>query len=174
MEDEGEGDPLVAMVMDVCACDERKAARALALAGHDPNTAIELVLSGHPRLAGGGEARRDLSPPRLPGGGSMGGGGDGGGSGDDAGGDEDVVEMIQWGLSESAAKYALLHNNFNRQQAVEWWFTVPEGEQLRDSFRGRHAVREGRRARAVAQVHRRAAFDEEADHGPATVPARQV
>lgn len=131
MEDEGEGDPLVAMVMDVCACDERKAARALALAGHDPNTAIELVLSGHPRLAGGGEARRDLSPPRLPGGGSMGGGGDGGGSGDDAGGDEDVVEMIQWGLSESAAKYALLHNNFNRQQAVEWWFTVPEGEQLR-------------------------------------------
>ena len=117
---------LVATVMDVCACDERKATRALAMAGHDPNTAIELVLTGHPRL-GLGPERGELSPPRLPGGGSMGGGGMGG----DGGGDEDVVEMIQWGLSESAAKYALLQNNFNRQQAVEWWFTVPEGEQLR-------------------------------------------
>lgn len=119
--------PLVAMVMDVCACDERKATRALAMAGQDPNTAIELVLTGHPRL-GLGPDRGELSPPRLPGGGSMGGGG---GEGGDGGGDEDVVEMIQWGLSESAAKYALLQNNFNRQQAVEWWFTVPEGEQLR-------------------------------------------
>eukprot|EP01043_Picozoa_sp_COSAG02_P076695 COSAG02_NODE_16422_length_1084_cov_2.426396_1_plen_361_part_11 len=139
MEDEGEDDegahPLVAMVMDVCACDQQKATRALAMAGHDPNTAIELVLSGHPRLVG--DADRELSPPWLPGGGSMVGGDGGGGNstgsggGSGGGGDEDVAEMIQWGLSESAAKYALLRNNFNRQQAVEWWFTVPEGEQLR-------------------------------------------
>ena len=95
------------------------------MAGHDPNTAIELVLSGHPRLVDANS--RELSPPRLPGGGSMG----VGDSGSGGGGDEDVVEMIQWGLSESAAKYALLRNSFNRQQAVEWWFTVPEGEQLR-------------------------------------------
>ena len=132
MDDEGEdGDaahPLVAMVMDVCACDQQKAAMALTMAGHDPNTAIELVLSGHPRLD---DARsRELSPPRLPGGGSIG----VGDSGSGGGGDEDVAEMIQWGLSESAAKYALLRNNFNRQKAVEWWFTVPEGEQLRLRF----------------------------------------
>lgn len=132
MEDDGEGGegphPLVAMVMDVCACDQQKATRALAMAGHDPNTAIELVLSGHPRLV---DADRELSPPRLPGGGSMVGGDGGGGGSGNSGDDEDVAEMIQWGLSESAAKYALLRNNFNRQQAVEWWFTVPEGEQLR-------------------------------------------
>ena len=43
MADGGDADPLAAMVMEVCGCTERRATRALALAGHDPNTAIECV-----------------------------------------------------------------------------------------------------------------------------------
>ena len=89
MADGGDADPLAAMVMEVCGCTERRATRALALAGHDPNTAIEcvcpprslapapkaacrligrchvgrLLLSGHPALAADSDPSAS-GPPR--------------------------------------------------------------------------------------------------------------
>ena len=116
---------LLAMVCDVCACSIEKARRALALAGNDVATAIDLVLNGHPEVNQDGRAASvaDIAFSSTS-------------PAEDAVMDgemepDDLIELINWGLTEYAAKHALLHNNFKRQAAIEWWFGLPEGEQIR-------------------------------------------
>eukprot|EP01047_Picozoa_sp_COSAG01_P062531 COSAG01_NODE_7967_length_2971_cov_31.735724_1_plen_116_part_10 len=110
---------LLQMVMEVTACTELTALRALAMGGHDPQLAIELVLLGHPALGQGaadtaeagehtnvGQSSSSLAHKQ--------------GQGDpNSGSDGDVAEMVNWGLSEGAAKLALIQNGFDKQRAVE-------------------------------------------------------
>ena len=100
----GGGEPpaeLLAMVVDVCACSETKARRAMMLASNDVATAIDLVLTGHPELQSsphGGPAVPEYMPSddgRLDGGEVE---------------PDDLIELINWGLSDNAAKHALLRN----------------------------------------------------------------
>ena len=108
---------LLEMVIDVCACSDSKARRAMMLAGNDVATAIDLVLNGHPELIqsphGGPAESRFVAQEDLAGLGEM--------------EPDDLIELINWGLSDNAAKHALLRNEFRRQVAIEWWFGLPEG-----------------------------------------------